>query len=104
MLGRAAELAQLLELGEAARRGRDVHALTILADAGLGKSRLLSEFQSRQLAQAPEAPMLEAHAHPQSRLQPWGLAAHLLARWLHIADDDSAVVAKQRLVAGSRRT
>jgi class 3 adenylate cyclase/tetratricopeptide (TPR) repeat protein len=100
LLGRAAELAQLLECAKDAARARDLRALTIVADAGLGKSRLVSEFKALRSTRAADAAMLEGHAHPQSRLQPWGLLHDVLVRWLHIADDDSASVAKQRLVSG----
>lgn len=47
LIGRAAELQQLLDLWEAVRSGSDVRLAVIAADPGLGKTRLLEEVVAR---------------------------------------------------------
>ena len=47
LVGRDAELAQLVAAFEATLQTRKLQALTLLAEAGLGKSRLIQELQQR---------------------------------------------------------
>ena len=100
MLGRDAELAALQALvAQAAALGR-AQAATVLADAGVGKSRLLRELQhSLQTGKQPVLALL-ARAQPTQQLQPYGLLRDLLARRLQIADDEGADSARAKLVAG----
>jgi predicted ATPase len=44
--------------------------------------------------------VLEARAHPDSALQPYGLLRQLVARWLSIADDLDSESVRTRVVAG----
>ncbi len=100
LVGRDVELAEIERLLGGAAPERGLQAVTLIADAGLGKTRMLAECRARLLARAPGTPWLMGRAHPQNRLQPYGLLRDLLARWLHIADDDSAQDARRRLVEG----
>ena len=100
MVGRAAELAQLLAALTAATTTQQVHAVTVIADAGLGKSRLIHEFQAALELDARAFWLLLGRADPAQRLQPYGLLRDLLAWRLQIADSDSAEVAKAKLVEG----
>jgi hypothetical protein len=61
MVGRNAELQRLLQAVERARQTRQLQALTLIGDAGLGKSRLL-----RELAAALRPARANA-AHPCAR-------------------------------------
>jgi DNA-binding SARP family transcriptional activator len=47
LLGRAAELDRLVEAFERARESRRCHAVTVLGDAGIGKTRLARELADR---------------------------------------------------------
>ena len=100
LVGRDAELAEIECLLTGAAEKRGLQAVTLLADAGLGKTRMLAECRARLLTRAPGTPLLIGRAHPQNRLQPYGLLRDLLARWLNISDDDSAQDARRRLVVG----
>ena len=103
MIGRDAELQRLLDAhAQATAQGR-LRALTVLADAGAGKTRLRHELLARVARLAPAngfIAALEARAHPDSSLQPYGLLRQLVARWLSIADDLDAESARTRLVNG----
>jgi class 3 adenylate cyclase len=100
MIGRDAEFQRLLDAhAQVAAAGR-LGALTVLADAGAGKTRLRRELLDRLSLATDGAGLLQARAHPDSALQPYGLLRQLLARWLSIADDLDAESARARLVSG----
>ncbi|MBA3626106.1 MAG: adenylate/guanylate cyclase domain-containing protein, partial [Methylibium sp.] len=65
LVGRDAELAELERLLAEAAPERGPQAVTVIADAGLGKTRLLTEWRARLLARAPGTPLLVGRAHPQ---------------------------------------
>ena len=99
-IGRDDELARLAALHARCVAGRSVGVATVLADAGVGKTRLRQELLRRlDLAEGDDA-LMQARAHPSSGLQPYGLLRQLLARWLQIRDDLSADDARRRLVEG----
>jgi class 3 adenylate cyclase len=86
MIGRDAELQRLLAAFERACSQRSVQAVTVQAEAGVGKTRLRRELLARLSSGTDGARVLEARAHPNSGLQPYGLLRQLVARWLSIAD------------------
>jgi class 3 adenylate cyclase len=97
MIGRDAELAALLALVARCHAERHPALALVLAEAGVGKTRLRHELL-RRLA----VPTLQARAHPSQQLQAYGLVRQLLARWLSIGDELPAAVANQRFVEGLR--
>ena len=105
MVGRQAELQRLMQAAAQVRQDRQLQALTLLGDAGLGKSRLLREFQAALLVNAAgETPsshrLLTVRAQPDGQLRPWGLLRSVLAVQCCVADTDSAEVARGKVVAG----
>ncbi|MFG6431744.1 ATP-binding protein [Roseateles sp. LYH14W] len=100
LVGRRTELAQLDAAFEGLLADRAPCALTLIAEAGLGKSRLLHEFQHRLSAHAATCWLLLARSQPSGGLQPYGLLRDMVSRRLRIADSDSAEVAKAKLIAG----
>ena len=98
LVGRGDELACLHEAVRRAAESRQQQAITLLADAGVGKSRLAQALQ-QQLAEAgtPHQIWL-ARAQPASRLQTYGLLRDLLARRCALADDEGADSARHKLV------
>jgi hypothetical protein len=74
--------------------------VTLIAEAGLGKSRLLGDFQHRLASHAASWWLLLARSQPSGLRQPYGLLRDMLARRLEIADSDSADVARAKLVQG----
>lgn len=97
LVGRDSELARLRGAFDDVEHRRSSVAVLIAGDAGVGKSRLLHEFQ-RSLD--PHVRILAARAHPHSRLQAYSLLRNLLADWFRIADSDSADIARDKLTAG----
>jgi class 3 adenylate cyclase len=57
LVGRGAELAQLQSLVERVEQRRGAHLATVIGEAGVGKSRLLQEFE-REIQLRPAAPVL----------------------------------------------
>ena len=97
MVGRDAELAMLLQtLQRTVSEGR-ANAVTVVGEAGLGKSRLLAEFE-RQL-DTSAVWLLLGRAHPRSAVEPFGLLRDLLLRHLQIGENEPAAVARDKLVA-----
>jgi predicted ATPase/class 3 adenylate cyclase len=100
LVGRKEELTRLLALPGDAAQSQQLRALTLIGEPGVGKSRLLREFQA-QLHEVPGGVwLLLGRAHPPSRLQPYGLLRNLLAWRLQIADSDTLDQAKTRWVSG----
>ncbi len=104
MVGRQTELQGLLDTVSRARETRQLQALTLVGDAGLGKSRLLRELMAVLRADRSAAPsgsrLLAVRSHPDGMLRPWGLLRSLLALQCGVADTDSAELARRKVVDG----
>ena len=100
MVGRDLELGQLQAAFSAVVAEQALRAITVVGDAGLGKSRLLSEFQSALETGPAACWLLRGRAHPRSALQPYDLLRDLVTRQLQITDGDSAAAARSKLVEG----
>jgi predicted ATPase/class 3 adenylate cyclase len=98
MIGRQQELQALQSAFSALPSDPRLVMLTVVADAGVGKSRLLVEFQ----AWSQNQPQLffRGRAHPHSQNQPYGLLRDLLASHFEIDDGDSPARARQQLAQG----
>ena len=100
MVGRAAELdAALGALSAVAAKGR-LRVVTVVGEAGMGKSRLVDEFQRVLAASQVPCWLLLARAQPRSALHPFSLLRDLLAWQLQITDTDSAPEARRKMVEG----
>ena len=96
MVGRGTELQQLLHAVARAHETRQLQALTLVGDAGLGKSRLLRELMAR----LQDCRVMTMRSQPDGMLRPWGLLRSLLALQFGVADTDSAEVARRKVVDG----
>ncbi|MDP1534718.1 MAG: AAA family ATPase, partial [Rubrivivax sp.] len=83
-----------------ARETRQLQALTLLGDAGLGKSRLLRELTAALASDAAPCQVLAVRSQPDGLLRPWGLLRGLLAVQFGVADTDSADAAMRKVVEG----
>jgi class 3 adenylate cyclase/predicted ATPase len=83
--------------GQGAPGDARLACITLVADAGVGKSRLTMEFL--QWMQTLEAPcrLFTARAVPSTQQRPFGLLCELLCAWLGIEDSDSTDTARQQI-------
>lgn len=104
MVGRQAEWQRLLDTVAQARASRQGQALTLLGEAGLGKSRLLRELRAalgaEDLPVNARPRVLAMRLQPDGQLRPWGLLRSLLAVLCGLADTDSAELARRKVLDG----
>jgi class 3 adenylate cyclase/tetratricopeptide (TPR) repeat protein len=100
LIGRDAELASLIDTFETVRAERTPSVVVLVADAGLGKTRLMSEFE-RWLERRPE-PVSRFYGRAQSYSTdvPYGLVRALFASRFEIRDDDPQTIGHAKLTAG----
>jgi len=96
MVGRQAQLQRLRDTVARTRESRQLQSVTLLGDAGLGKSRLLREW----LAELEDSRLLTMRSQPDGMLRPWGLLRSLLAAQFGVADTDSAELARRKVEEG----
>ncbi|NJD59152.1 MAG: hypothetical protein FIA98_07115 [Anaerolineae bacterium] len=98
LIGRADELHQLKLHLKQAVKNRQTRLVTILGDAGVGKSRLLYEFD-KWLAQPSRRVMaFKARASPQMTSIPFGMLREMISYHLELLSTDPAQLTRQRLV------
>lgn len=100
MVGRDAELEQLQSAYKRLRRHSRLAIITVVSEAGLGKSRLLYEFLNWAETRPERFLLFRGRAHPTTQSQPYGLLRDILAWRLQIADDDSMALARQKFEQG----
>ncbi len=95
MVGRAEEMGTLQRAYETAMAQRMVSVL-VVGEAGMGKSRLLREFERWRYARGPRARRLRGQAFPELTTKPYALLRDHLASHFGIAESDSADEAQCR--------
>jgi predicted ATPase/class 3 adenylate cyclase len=101
MVGREAEL-QLLQdaFMRLYRPGASLTLVTVVGEAGVGKSRLLYEFENWADACVEEFYVMRGRAEPQTQGRPYGLLRDILGWRFQILDVDAIDVARRKLEAG----
>jgi len=100
MVGRAAELAALQDAFGRVLAERRLLAVTVVADAGIGKSRLLYEFEAWSGTRPEPFYLFRGRATPQTEGQSFGLLRDIVAWRFQIADDDSIDAARAKMEQG----
>jgi len=100
MIGRDAELTRLKESYTAVVEQGDGRLITIVGEAGIGKSRLLSEFGGWLEARAHEVRIIQGKAHPQMQGSPYGLLRDLFTVEFNIQEDDSVNNVRRKFEEG----
>lgn len=102
MIGRDAELQSLQEEYRRFSANRESRMALIIGDAGLGKSRLIYEFEAWVDLQPQFVHLYRGRARLETRSQPFGLLRDLFSfRWA-IHDDDRVTVVGDKILAGLR--
>ncbi|HET8832961.1 MAG TPA: adenylate/guanylate cyclase domain-containing protein, partial [Casimicrobiaceae bacterium] len=97
MIGRGSELRSLQAAFERVMTaGAGLHGVLVVADAGVGKSRLLYEFDNWADAQPDRFFIFQARATPQSVTQPYSVLRDLFAWRFQIMESDSMHVARRK--------
>lgn len=100
MVGRAQEMGRLQDVLQATIEGGIAQVVTIVGEAGLGKSRLLYEFE-RMLGLWPDQVALYRGGADQGLLQrPFSLIRDLFVNHFEIHRRNSAAVAREKLTRG----
>jgi class 3 adenylate cyclase/tetratricopeptide (TPR) repeat protein len=100
MVGRGRELARLQALLTATAATGTAHWVTVVAEAGFGKSRLLYEFEDWLRVQPHEVRLLRGNATEQHRTVPFALVRDMVFLRFEIAEDDPPEVARRKLHDG----
>lgn len=100
MVGRGAELGRLQDAFHRLLDGGRFAAITVVADAGIGKTRLLDEFTAWRMAQAHKLTCLHGHTTQQTEGRLFGLLRDIIARYLGIAEEDDLALAQSKLERG----
>ncbi|MCI0549642.1 MAG: AAA family ATPase, partial [Anaerolineae bacterium] len=99
-IGREQEIAQMKSAFQQSVDRRQTHLVNIVADAGLGKSRLLFEFGRWLDTQKRPAHLFKGRATQEMAQIPYALLRDILSLAFNIQDNDRAVVARQKLERG----
>ena len=100
LIGRDAEMEVLQEAVKRVHTQGKFAAVTMVGDAGMGKSRMLYELRNWIELRPEPIKVFQGRANPQTINQPYGLLRDVLAWRLLIADSDSVEVAKQKIEEG----
>jgi class 3 adenylate cyclase/tetratricopeptide (TPR) repeat protein len=97
-IGREPELAQVLDAFQAARRG--VRCVTLVGEAGIGKTRLIEEFDHWLDLLPQDVFYFRGQAAPHSAAQPGALLRDLFGLRFEIRESDSVAVARAKFEDG----
>ena len=100
MIGRDGELAALQRAFLRLFVERRPALVAVVGEAGLGKSRLLHEFEAWSEARPEAFYIFQGRANPLTENQPYGLLRDIIARRLQIGDGDSVDAAKRKIDDG----
>jgi class 3 adenylate cyclase len=103
MVGRDAEMRVLQNAYLAVVQNGEHRMVTIVGEAGIGKSRLLYEFENWVDLQPTRVKLFRGRAQSESHILPYALLRSLFAFRFGIQDDDPADVAREKIVAGNAR-
>ncbi|MBN1484877.1 MAG: tetratricopeptide repeat protein [Chloroflexia bacterium] len=100
MIGRALELRHLQQAFERTIEHGQLHMVTIIGEAGMGKSRLLHELENWLEQQPTPLRYFKARASPEMQNLPYALARDLFAFRFQIQDSDPVQVVREKIEGG----
>jgi ABC-type oligopeptide transport system substrate-binding subunit/class 3 adenylate cyclase len=100
MVGRDPEMLMLQNMFHDAIEAAEVHVVTVVGDAGVGKSRLLHEFE-KWVKKLPEKVWyFKGGGTPETETTPYGLARRIFAHHFEILESDSTAQVWEKFRAG----
>ncbi len=100
LVGREKEIEQLQKTMQLTLATRQARAITLSGEAGVGKSRLLDEFDTWIELIPQEIYYFKGHARPDMQSVPYGLIRDVLAFRFQIQDSDSPSQVRLKLKQG----
>jgi serine/threonine protein kinase/tetratricopeptide (TPR) repeat protein len=100
MVGRQAELARLRDALQTVIEDRELQAVTVLGEAGLGKTRLLDEFGAEVELLPERALVFQGRAGQWARGLPYALLRDVLSHRFAIQDSDPPATAREKMERG----
>src|SRR6266498_3492503 len=101
MIGREAELAKIQAALKTATDEKQTNLVSIVAEAGTGKSRLLYEFNNWLETQRHPLRVFRGRASLEISNIPYALIRDLLATSFKIQDSDHAAIAREKIELGT---
>jgi class 3 adenylate cyclase/predicted ATPase len=102
-IGREAELLRIQNALLHATSEHVTHSVTIVADAGVGKSRLLYEFNNWLELQPERTLLFKGRSSQELARLPYSLMRAVFATRFDIQESDSAALAREKLEAGIKQ-
>ena len=102
-IGREAELKQMQDAFEGTLSQRLTHLVTLIAEAGIGKSRALFEFGKWLDSLELPVQLFKGRAVQETSQIPFSLLRGILSSTFEIQENDRASVARQKLERGVRK-
>jgi len=103
LVGRDEELERLREAFLALHRRGRMQVVAVVGDAGVGKSRLLHEFENWVDGRPEPCAVFRGRATPQTEQQPYGLLRDIVATHFGIGDADTVADARRKIEEGIAR-
>ena len=100
MVGRKPELLMLQNMFQDTAEDAEVHVVTIVGDAGVGKSRLFYEFEKWIELLPEEIWYFTGRATPETETMPYGLIRSVFTHRFEILESDSSAEVQQKFLTG----
>lgn len=100
MIGREAELKQLQKASLIALEDRETQVVTVVSDAGIGKSRLLYEFDKWVELRPEDYRIFSGRATPAMTLRPYAFVRDMIAFRFEVLDNDAPAIALSKIEKG----
>jgi len=100
MVGRKAELIALQEAYRNAIEGKQTQVVTVVGEAGVGKSRLLNEFGNWIELQPDEVRFFQGHCRQETQNLPSAMIKDVFSFRFQIQESDKAKEVEQKIEAG----
>lgn len=102
-IGRDTELDQMISTFQKTIENRQTHLINLVAEAGIGKSRLLFEFGKWLDEQEQPVALFKGRASQETFQIPYSLLRGILSASYEIQESDRAAVAREKLEKGISR-